>query len=242
MSAKDILAISKSLSETVSNLSFSSPVEYCYNPLDYAWQPFSRYIKTYANSKKEALFIGMNPGPFGMAQTGVPFGDIAHVRDWLLINGKVGKPEEEHPKRPIQGFDCPRGEVSGARLWGWAKERFSSPEAFFERFFVWNYCPLCFMGESGKNITPDKLPKHERDALFAACDESLASLIQVLSPTYVIGVGKFAQNRAQLALDAYGVEKISVETVLHPSPASPAANRGWKEQAEKQLQGMGIDL
>ncbi|MCL4149447.1 UNVERIFIED_CONTAM: hypothetical protein GTU68_042113, partial [Idotea baltica] len=175
--AKKILTISKKLSKNVDALSFSDPVYYCYNPLDYAWKPFSKYINTYADTKKEALLVGMNPGPFGMAQTGVPFGDIEHVRDWLLIDGPVGKPKLEHPKRPIEGFACPRGEVSGRRLWGWAKERFVEPASFFDRFFVWNYCPLCFMAEGGKNVTPDKLLKEERDALFNVCDAALAEII-----------------------------------------------------------------
>lgn len=241
MSAKKVLAISKTLSNKVNSLSFSEPVHYCYNPLDYAWKPFSRYINTYAGTTKEALFVGMNPGPFGMAQTGVPFGDIEHVRDWLAIEGPVGKPDKEHPKRPIEGFSCPRGEVSGKRLWGWAKERFREPEVFFNRFFVWNYCPLCFMGESGKNITPDKLLKEERESLFEVCDTALAKLIDVMTPEYVIGIGRFASDRAKAAEELSTV-KVTLGTILHPSPASPAANRGWQQQAETQLQQLGIKL
>ncbi len=37
----------------------------------------------------------------------------------------------QHPKRPIEGFDCARSEVSGRRLWGWAALRFGSAETFF---------------------------------------------------------------------------------------------------------------
>src|SRR5688572_32536315 len=95
----------------------------------------------------------MNPGPFGMAQTGVPFGDVAMVRDWLGIVAAVAKPRDEHPKRPVLGFECQRSEVSGARLWGWARARFGTPQRFFERFFVANYCPLAFMESSGANRT-----------------------------------------------------------------------------------------
>ena len=35
---------------------------------------------------KRVVFLGMNPGPFGMAQVGVPFGEVAAVRDWLRID------------------------------------------------------------------------------------------------------------------------------------------------------------
>jgi single-strand selective monofunctional uracil DNA glycosylase len=124
-------------------------------------------------------------------------------------------------------------------LWGFFKEKFRDPEAFFARFFVVNYCPLVFMEESGKNRTPDKLPTHEREAVFAICDLALTRIVDRLQPDFVIGVGQFATNRAKAAL---GHHPISIGTILHPSPASPAANRGWAEAAEKQLQSLGLRL
>ena len=33
---------------------------------------------------------------------------------------------------------------------------------------------------------------------------------------------------------------IRIGRVLHPSPASPAANRGWAAAAEKQLLALGV--
>src|SRR5690606_6715112 len=128
----------------------------------------------YGRGPKEILLLGMNPGPFGMAQTGVPFGEIAAVRDWLGVRGVVGRPAIEHPKRPVQGFGCHRSEGSGKRLWGWAQDRFGEPERFFDRFFVVNYCPLVFLEVGGRNRTPDKLPVREREPLFEACDRALA--------------------------------------------------------------------
>jgi single-strand selective monofunctional uracil DNA glycosylase len=181
----------------------------------------------------------MNPGPFGMAQTGVPFGDVSQVRDFLGLDGRVSKPRVEHPKRPVLGLACPRNEVSGTRLWGWAQARFGTAERFFARFFVGNYCPLVFMEASARNRTPDKLPAHEQAALFEACDEALRATVDILRPRYVVGVGAFATDRARKALGETGAV---VGTVLHPSPASPLANQGWAEQAEKQLRALGIAL
>jgi len=134
------------------------------------------------------------------------------------------------------GLDCHRSEVSGARLWGWAKDRYQSPTAFFERFFIWNYCPLSFMVESGANLTPDKLSKEERAALYAPCDRALVRLVETIGPRMVIGVGKFAETRAKKVLG----DRVAIATVLHPSPASPIANRGWAPQAEAQLQALGV--
>ena len=184
----------------------------------------------------------MNPGPWGMAQTGVPFGEIAAVRDWMGIDAPVGKPRDEHPKRPVLGFQCPRSEVSGRRLWGWAADRFGPPEAFFRRFMVWNYCPLLFLEESGRNRVPEKLPAEERAPLFAACDQAFLEAVTAFDVPRVVGVGQFAENRARAVLEAAGRTDIQVGRVLHPSPASPAANRGWAELAEKLLKAQGITL
>jgi Uracil DNA glycosylase superfamily. len=127
--------------------------------------------------------------------------------------------------------------VSGRRLWGLFSERFESAEAFFDDHFVANYCPLVFMEESGRNRTPDKLPAAEVDPLYLLCDTHLRALVETLEPDWVIGVGAFAEGRAKIALDGMDVK---IGRVLHPSPASPAANRGWAEQATKQLVKLGI--
>lgn len=235
--ATPLSTISRDLAQTVGRLKFAPPVAYVYNPLDYARVAHVAYLELYGAGPKEVLFLGMNPGPFGMAQTGVPFGDVAMVRDWMGIRAAVSRPEREHEKRPVLGFDCPRSEVSGARLWGWARKRFDTPARFFRRFFVANYCPLVFMEESGKNRTPDKLPATERVPLFSACDAALVELVRVLEPRWVIGVGGFARERAESALSDLGVK---VGTILHPSPASPAANRGWAEHVERDLAELGI--
>jgi single-strand selective monofunctional uracil DNA glycosylase len=181
----------------------------------------------------------MNPGPFGMAQTGVPFGDVSFVRDWMGIEAAVGRPEREHPRRPVAGFACRRGEVSGRRLWSWARDRFGSATAFFRRFVVWNYCPLASLEASGRNLTPDRLPAAERGPLFEACDAALSDVVAALRPRAVVGIGRFAQARAKAVLAGRGVPVLGIP---HPSPASPAANRGWAQDATRALREAGIEV
>lgn len=231
--------ISRWLAKQVAGLTFAPPTACVYNPLVYARRSHEAYLRQHAREGVHCLLVGMNPGPWGMAQTGVPFGEVSRVRGFLGIEEAVEQPTVLHPKRPIQGFDCTRSEVSGRRLWGWAAERFGTAERFGKQFFVSNYCPLVFMEESGRNRTPDKLPAGEREPLFAACDEALRRLVRWCQPARVIGVGAFAAGRAAAALGSHGPP---VGTMLHPSPASPAANRGWAEQAERQLTEMGIKL
>jgi single-strand selective monofunctional uracil DNA glycosylase len=235
----DPLRIARELSRAVDKLEFSAPVAHVYNPLSYARVLHDAYLERWAKPGVEALLLGMNPGPWGMVQTGVPFGEVAIVRDWMGLEGKVKRPKTEHPKRPIQGLDCERSEVSGRRIYGWAQERFGSADAFFERFFVWNFCPLAFLEEGGKNRTPDKLPAAERDALWEPCDRALRRIVDHVQPELLIGIGRFATDRLG---ETFAGQDRRIETILHPSPASPIANRGWAPQAEKQLEAMGVSL
>lgn len=208
-----------------------------YNPLEYARETYRAYLDAYANAETHVIYLGMNPGPFGMAQTGVPFGDVSWVRDWLGIEGSVGKPLREHPRRPIDGFACTRKEVSGGRLWAAVSSHYETPERFFRRAFVANYCPLLFLEEGGRNRTPDKLPVREREPLFGACDRHLRRLVELLSPAWVIGVGAFAQARARACL---GDADLRLGGILHPSPANPRANRDWEGEARRQLEALGL--
>lgn len=231
------IQITDRLVKKLKPLKFAPPVHTVYNPLVYARAPYDLYLQRYARGPKEVMFVGMNPGPWGMAQTGVPFGEVTFARDFLKLEAPVNKPAVEHPKRLVTGFDCARSEVSGARVWGWVKDTFETPERFFERFFIANYCPLVFMEPSGLNRTPDKLPRAERDPLFAACDEALRSLVEHLKPSLVVGVGNFAERRAQDALEGLDVR---IGRIIHPSPASPIANRGWPGVMEQELRALGV--
>lgn len=238
-SAHEPVRIARDLARALDGLSFGPPVACVYDPLVYARRSLERYLERYARRGTEVLLVGMNPGPFGMAQTGVPFGDVSMVRDWLEIEEPVERPAREHPLRPIDGFACHRSEVSGTRLWGWARDRFGTPERFFARFFVGNWCPLAFLEASGRNRTPDKLPAAERRALYELCDDALARLVRWMEPRFVVGVGGFAAERARAALGESGP---CIGSILHPSPASPIANNGWAAQAEAQLCELGIEL
>jgi single-strand selective monofunctional uracil DNA glycosylase len=231
-----LIAAARELSARVEALAFAPPVSHIYNPLAYAWAPHELYLRRYAAGRKKLIFVGMNPGPFGMVQCGVPFGEIAAVRDWMGIEADIAQPALSNPKRPIEGFACTRSEVSGRRLWGLFQTRFGSAEAFFAEHFVANYCPLAFF-DHARNLTPDKLPANEAAPLYAACDAHLRQVVAALGVEWVIGIGGFAEARAAQALAGSGVR---IGRILHPSPASPAANRGWAEAATRQLQGLGL--
>ncbi len=234
---KQILDAAIDLRRRVDRLTFSPPVKTVYNPLVYAWNPYTAYVRRYGASKKRILFLGMNPGPWGMAQIGVPFGEIEAVKTWLGIEEKIDKPENEHPRRPVTGFACPKSEVSGRRLWGLFRERFHRADAFFREHIVMNYCPLVFMADSGANITPDKIAKHERGLLFELCDSHLKRIVEILEPEWCIGIGNFAEKRL---LAGAKDSSVRIGRILHPSPASPAANRDWAGKATEQLVQLGV--
>jgi single-strand selective monofunctional uracil DNA glycosylase len=236
-----LVDVIRKLGQACEELTFESPADYVYNPLEYAWAPMETYLRRDAHVGVEAILVGMNPGPFGMLQTGVPFGDIRMVRDWLDIEGPVGQPPKLHPKRPVQGFAIKRGEVSGHRVWGWAQARFKTPEKFFRRFFIYNYCPLGFFNAAGANITPDALRGPSKEALFAACDTALDETLRILRPRAAIGIGRFAEQRARHVAEPLGIE---VGNVTHPSPANPRSNAGggWGVHMDAAAAQLGIPV
>jgi single-strand selective monofunctional uracil DNA glycosylase len=227
------------LRDAVNRLSFEPPVAHVYNPLDYALAPYRQYLERYARCPKPKLFLGMNPGPFGMMQTGIPFGEIKAVRQWMGLDATIQMPAHQHPKRLIEGWACKRSEVSGRRLWAWAATTYGSAERFFAEHFVVNFCPLVFLEASGKNRTPESLPSAERGPLDEACMQHLLAVIGLLEPKILVGVGGFAARRLELARQKLRrSEAYRVIQILHPSPASPAANRGWEEAIAQQLSGV----
>jgi single-strand selective monofunctional uracil DNA glycosylase len=231
-----MLEAAETLSAACGKISFSGNVHTVYNTFDYAMPGYAAYVRKFVNGSMKALFLGMNPGPWGMAQTGVPFGEIPAVRDWMGLSFEINKPVNEHPKRPVEGLACARSEVSGRRLWGLFAELYGSPEAFFSGSFVLNYCPLSFMLESGANLTPDKLSAREKKPLAETCDAHLRRVIDILEPEIAIGVGGYATK----CLEGLKLEGLRVGTLLHPSPASPIANREWPARPKEQLRNLGL--
>ncbi len=235
--ARSLADVSRRLSDELASMAIIDPVTHVYDPTRYARSSHETYVAL-AQRHVHGLMLGMNPGPWGMVQTGVPFGEVAHVREYLGIEAPVDRPSNEHPKRPVQGFDCPRSEVSGRRLWGWVKARFGTPDAFFRNYFVWNWCPLAFLESSGRNRTPDKLPLPMRRIVEPTCDAALADVVELIKPRSLIAVGTYAEKRAQAALG----DALPIHRILHPSPASPAANRGWEPQVDQQMAQAGLPM
>jgi single-strand selective monofunctional uracil DNA glycosylase len=235
--ATDLREATDTLLHALAPLRFEAPVTFVYNPLKYARPMWDAYLERFGSSPKEVVLFGMNPGPWGMVQTGIPFGEVAAVRDWMKLDEPISRPANEHPKRPVEGLSCRRSEVSGRRVWEWAQSRFGTADAFFQRFFVANYCPLAFLEESGRNFTPDKLPMATRQPLLEACDRALLSTMSCLRPRVVVGIGRFAYDRARRLLHDHDVR---IGTIPHPSPASPIANRGWAALADQGLAQLGI--
>jgi single-strand selective monofunctional uracil DNA glycosylase len=235
-----IITATRALSRDAGRLRFAAPVRYVYNPLVYARIPHEAYLETYAASRKRIVFLGMNPGPWGMAQTGVPFGDVPSVREWLGISGAVRRPRRFHERHPVLGFSCARREVSGTRFWGLMRGHYGTAEAFAADAFVANYCPLLFIDAAGRNLTPDKLRVKDRDLLEALCDRFLAEVVAALMPEWIVGVGAFAERRIRKVLGSVPQESARVGSIAHPSPANPKANRDWAGLAGRALEAQGI--
>lgn len=235
---QELIERTKRLRDEVDRLSFSYD-GYIYNPLDYAWTMHEAYLKRYVRQSASVLFLGMNPGPFGMMQTGVPFGEVNAVRSYLKLSLPVQKPKKEHPGRPVEGMNIKRSEGSGKRLWGFISKRWPDSDDFFKNHCIFNYCPLGFLdcGKTAKNFTPDHLPKDERKALEDVCDSYLRDIIDLIDPKALIGIGKYAQAK----LEAVNDDKTRiVSSIIHPSPGNPQANVDWNGKTEEKMKELGL--
>jgi len=231
---RELARLTGELSEALDALSFSDPVHTVYDPWQYAREGMRAYYARLP-SRARVFFLGMNPGPWGMAQTGVPFGEISMVRDWLGMEPEIGKPENEHPKRPVEGMACGRSEVSGTRLWGLMRDRFGTADRFFKDQVILPYCHWMWLKETGANQPPNQIRVAERKPLEAACDRFLAGVLELFAPEHLVAIGQYAESALRRARP-----EAEIVRILHPSPASPAANRGWAEQVSRTLEEAGI--
>ncbi|XP_069762283.1 single-strand selective monofunctional uracil DNA glycosylase [Narcine bancroftii] len=240
--AESFLHLELELLALLREIQFPPPVCHVYNPLEYAWEPHRCYVEKYCSSQKDVLFLGMNPGPFGMVQTGVPFGEVTMVQEWLGVSGIVERPATEHPRRPVLGWQCQRSEVSGARFWGLFRSLCGAAgaQAFFHRCFVHNLCPLAFVDGAGRNLTPADLPQALREQLLEVCGDSLRRTVSLLGVGMVVGVGRLAETRARKALAKGAETRVRVEGISHPSPRNPRANQGWQQATAARLQELHI--
>ena len=203
-------------------------IDWIYNPLEYAWAPHEEWIQRFAGNGAKTLLVGMNPG-HGMGNTGVPFGCPEQVRGFLGITDlEVRHPSPAHPKRVVDGLECPKPEVSGRRIWSFLSEHYGTPEAVSQDIYIVNHCPLWMFNDAGQNITPDKLTGSAAERLREICDRHLRTVVTEMGITRVIGVGRYAQRQAAAIFS-----EIEVDWVPHPSPASPFANRNggadWRD-------------
>ena len=234
----DLIHAAKQLStlcdQQISRIEKKTIVAHATNPLNYAWQHHEQFLRNWGGLGAKTLLLGMNPGPWGMAQSGVPFGSTDIAKNQLQIKPyKLTTPENAHPKRPIVGLDLARQEISGQRLWSLMFDHYGDGESVFSNIFVVNHCPLLLLGESGKNLTPDNLPISVMKTVLNACDKHLQQVVEIMGIERIIGVGKYAEKRACLAFNADKTglgttasgRKITISSCWHPSPASPLANR-----------------
>lgn len=247
-----------------------------YNPLAYARAAHERYLELFGGPRR-LLIVGMNPGPWGMVQTGVPFGNVETARTILGFGGSfdvdiVGQPAQALDIRPVQGFRCQRDEVSGRRFWSglaplWVKPGDDKiqprpPGQFFGdagmtaeqvaalqfdrqlvrmlgEVFVMNLCPLAFfdIAASAANVTPDKLPQPWRDRLVgdgSPCARYLVEIVALLRPAAVVVMGAWVERTVARWTDT------RIVPLPHPSPANPAANKGWAPLAQAALRDAGV--
>ena len=95
--------LSTKCDQAIKKIEENSEVDHATNPLDYAWPHHVQYLEQWGGLGARVLLLGMNPGPWCMAQTGVPFGATDVAQQFLGIEPRaLLTPPNAHPKRPIE--------------------------------------------------------------------------------------------------------------------------------------------
>ncbi|XP_030554053.1 single-strand selective monofunctional uracil DNA glycosylase [Drosophila novamexicana] len=221
------------LNEQLATLGLPTGITCTYNPVEYASSLHCAYLSRYLCGPKRVIFIGMNPGPNGMGQTGVPFGNVRTVRDMMHLSGEVLQPSLLHRKRPVNGLNCKIEEPSGVRLWElFERLAAGSLDTLSQQCFVHNFCPLAFFDEEGNNITPSELKGQLKQQIRDVCLDALEKQLQLLQPQFVVAVGEYVHkvlNRSKYC------QTVSVSRLPHPSPRS-LHNTNWSEKAQAFLE------
>ncbi|CAH0594158.1 unnamed protein product [Chrysodeixis includens] len=235
----DFLHLADELNLSLEQYKIPPKVQNVYNPTIYARHTFEMYIRKYCNTKKKIVYFGMNPGPWGMSQTGVPFGEITSIRDWLGISGPVEQPPSQNANRPVLGFNCTRTEISGKRFWGLFKTLCGTPEKFFESSFVYNYLPQQWMTSNGCNLTPAEFKKSEVEELYNICDPIFSKILQLYKVEIIVAIGKFCETRAKEVLKRHSLPSIQILYLPHPSPRA-VNNKNWDQTATEFLKNNNL--
>ncbi|XP_041764531.1 single-strand selective monofunctional uracil DNA glycosylase [Anopheles merus] len=237
---QQVYQIERELSAALRQVALPWDVAACYDPIEYAAEIHCAYLQRFLDGPKPILFIGMNPGPWGMCQTGVPFGCVPAVRDWMGLRGTVSKPSPELAARPVEGLACTREEQSGKRWWGLFEELCGTSDRFFRSCFVYNLCPLAFFHQSGRNITPSELKGKAKGEIQSISEAFLAKALALLKPTVVVSVGRYTEDRMKTLTKQNRLDPAVVTHCMpHPSPRS-LNNTNWPEKAKSWLTVHGI--
>jgi Uracil DNA glycosylase superfamily. len=207
------------------------------NVFSYAIDPFLEYLEKAERGSVRTLYLGMNPGPYGMYRTGIPFCDFVTKREFLKITASVDETFIDVDAVRGEKPDEKRREVSGMRLWGLFESVYHSPERFFSSSLVLSYSPLIFFRSEGRraNIALSDVKSLDRKRIEKVSDEFLKRYIKELKCDTLVGIGDYAHRALVRCSDGERLLKIA-----HPSPANPAANGDWAGRTYCYLKSEGV--
>ncbi|XP_037927861.1 single-strand selective monofunctional uracil DNA glycosylase-like [Teleopsis dalmanni] len=223
--------IEKELNEKLRH--YRAPIEditHIYNPVEYAADLHCEYLRKYLDRPKRVVFLAVHPEQNGMAQTGVPFGNVSTVRDMMKLCGEVKQPNRLHPKHPVLGLNCHINEPSGVRFWGLMDKIAGSLDTFSEQCFVHTFCPLLFFNEYGRTIEPCVLPFEIKYPMRDLLVEALCKEMKLVQPEIIVVTGNYVYNGLQRS-------ELYAKTLLvmtNPHPWVPN-NHNWVRRSERWL-------
>jgi single-strand selective monofunctional uracil DNA glycosylase len=219
------------------------------NPGRYGERWHARFRRAYPMSPRPLLVFGLNPGPYGMAQTGVPFTDLKRLESalpglWkdLVASGEpVTRPGLAPPS--LARHLTRTFESSSVRVYRFLERAYGRPELALREVVFVNPCPLLFIDpETGANRTPADLPRALRARKAAELVHAFEELrratvleaVAELEPRGAILLGRDVAAAVGEALRA-ALGARSVVEWEHPARAVPETwSRGLADELRKR--------
>ncbi len=140
-----------------------------WNPGLYGETWHARFRRLYRPGQHPLVVFGLNPGPYGMAQTGIPFTDIRRLVSALpdLAAELRGRGERVEPPGlappGLRPYLSRSFESSAVRVYRFLKKGWGGAERGWTEVVVANPCTLLFIDPAeGKNRTPADLARAAR--------------------------------------------------------------------------------
>jgi len=194
-----------------------------WNPALYALDIYQEYLTKFPPEPGAILALGLNPGPYGMAQTGIPFTDCRTASGALGMEMTIpGKAPDDLISRLKKANGKWRGtyERSSLGMYRFLILAWGDIKTAYRNWFVGNPCPLLFLDPERWNVTPADPRLRRMKEVGELRQRAVIGFSEILNPRGIVCFGKdVAKAVGEVAIRQVGPDRVVFYE--HPARAVP---------------------